>query len=97
MKKTFLFIFAFLVNIVFVNAQEELAMVKDNDQFGYINKAGDMVIKPQFPKAGDFSEGYAAAMENKKWGFRCPQLYQGNRETVYERESSCSERYSFLR
>ena len=69
MKKTILLIFALLVSIPFINAQEELALVRDNDQFGYINLAGDLVINPQFPKAGDFSEGLAAAMRSKKWGF----------------------------
>ena len=68
MKKVLLLTLAIMANSTFVNAQE-LASVRDNDNFGYINISGTMVITPQFEKAGDFSEGYAAAFKDKKWGF----------------------------
>jgi len=68
MKKVSLLILALLLNLNFVIAQE-LALVRDNDKFGYIDKSGVMKITPQFDKAGDFSEGYAPAMQEKKWGY----------------------------
>lgn len=68
MKKVSLLILALLVNLSFVYAQE-LAKVRDNDKYGYIDKSGAMVISPQFDKAGAFSEGYAPALQGKKWGY----------------------------
>ena len=68
MKKVSLLVLAVLFNTSFVMAQE-LALVRTNDMFGYIDKTGAIVIEPQFDKAGDFSEGKAAAFKNDKWGF----------------------------
>ncbi len=68
MKKLSLLILALLVNLSFAYAQE-FARVRDNDKFGFIDKSGAMVITSQFDKAGNFSEGHAAAFKDKKWGF----------------------------
>jgi len=38
-------------------------------RWGYINKTGKVVIKPQFDKAGDFSEGLAPVSIDGKWGY----------------------------
>ena len=55
-----------------------LARVMVGDKLGYINKAGNLVIKPQFLKARDFSEGLAAVyvssnsggdVNTGKWGY----------------------------
>ena len=52
---------------------EGLAAVSDwmdvKDQWGYKNKQGDYVIKPQFTYAHRFSEGLAAVEIDGKWGF----------------------------
>jgi hypothetical protein len=40
-----------------------------NGKYGYIDKTGKIVIKPQFDKAYDFSEGLASISLNGKWGF----------------------------
>lgn len=42
--------------IEFVNGLE---VAQINDQFGYINKCGDFIIKPQFAMATEFQEGLA--------------------------------------
>lgn len=68
MKKVLFSILAVLFVSTLVYSQE-LALVRDNDQFGYINKSGEFVITPQFPKAKSFSDGLAPAMKRKQWGF----------------------------
>ncbi|GEQ85218.1 hypothetical protein ULMS_07260 [Patiriisocius marinistellae] len=68
MKKTTLFILTFMLTGGMFFAQE-LALVRENDQFGYIDTSGKFTIKPQFEKAASFSDGLAAAMKNDKWGF----------------------------
>jgi len=37
----------------------------DNGKWGYINRQGEVVIKPRFLVAGDFSDGLAAAFRSK--------------------------------
>lgn len=39
------------------------------DRWGYINKTGKVVVKPQFEKAGDFSEGLAPVRIDGNWGY----------------------------
>jgi WD40 repeat protein len=39
------------------------------DKFGFINKAGELVIKPQFDLTFNFSEGLAFVEKNGKYGF----------------------------
>jgi len=45
------------------------AAVKVNGKWGFINKDGEVVIKPQYEDARSFSNGYAAVKKNKTWGF----------------------------
>ena len=47
---------------------DELAAVRVDDQWGYINEAGRLVVQPQFSEAGDFSEGLAPIRLNARWG-----------------------------
>lgn len=68
MKAIFSSALILLLGITAVSAQE-LALVRDNDLFGYINKSGEYVIQPQFEKADSFSGKMAPAMKDKKWGF----------------------------
>ena len=52
--------------------QSGLFVVLVNDQFGYINKAGDTVISPQFDNGLNFAEGLAQVAigeEDQKWGY----------------------------
>jgi hypothetical protein len=49
---------------------EGLARVRRGGKFGFINKTGAMVTRPQFFGAQDFSEGFAVVMdENYKYSF----------------------------
>src|SRR5579871_4742396 len=48
---------------------EGLAAIKVDGQYGYIDKSGKMVIKPQFWEAADFSEGKALVRFLGKPGF----------------------------
>ena len=48
---------------------ESLAQVSIDDNWGYINKAGEIVIPPLFESAVPFSEGMAAISIHGKDGF----------------------------
>ena len=48
---------------------QELARVRQNDLWGYIDHSGNQVIKPQFEKCGDFTNGTAAVLRGDLWGF----------------------------
>ncbi len=67
MKTLHILIFALFFNSFALRSQE-LAMLKESNLIGYINKSGDYVIEPQFNKASDFSGKYAAAEKDGKWG-----------------------------
>lgn len=61
-------LFLFLLCFQFVSAQE-LALIMEKKNVGYINKSGEVVIEPQFRKADSFSEGLAAVEKDKQWGY----------------------------
>lgn len=44
-------------------------LVEVSSTWGYINKAGEWVIKPQFSRARGFSEGLAGVEIDGKWGY----------------------------
>ncbi len=53
---------------LFVNGV--LSIKDDSSKWGYIDKTGEYVIKPQFIETGGFSaNGLAAAIERFKWGY----------------------------
>ncbi|MDR1594424.1 MAG: WG repeat-containing protein [Prevotellaceae bacterium] len=48
---------------------EDMAAVKQNGKWGFIDKTGKRVIPPQFSLVQSFSEGLAAAKQDGKFGF----------------------------
>ena len=70
----FLVLLAVLLGSCSDFGEEALAAVKIGDKgWGYINKAGEIVINPQFDLAGYFSEGLAAVSIGDKYGFINPK------------------------
>jgi len=49
--------------------RDGLAMVRDDDQFGYIDETGSAVIDFKYKEARPFSERLAAVKISDKWGF----------------------------
>lgn len=45
------------------------AAICSGEQWGLINKEGELVLEPKFQELGSGSEGLAAFMENGKWGY----------------------------
>ena len=68
MKRVYVSLVTLFLMVFSISAQE-LALVRENGKFGYIDKSGNYVIEPQFSKAKSFSEGRAAVEKSKKWGF----------------------------
>ena len=46
---------------------EELAAVKLNDLWGYLDESGKMIIEPKFQEALPFVKGKAKVKKNDKW------------------------------
>lgn len=75
MKSTLLLLISLLVIGCQVDTQlysketEKLFPIVENGLWGYINKLGEVVIKPQFRCAGQFSEGLASVRLNGTYGF----------------------------
>lgn len=51
----------------FIFAQE-LALVRENDKFGYLNTDGSWAIQPTYKSAKNFSNGLAAVYNGLLWG-----------------------------
>lgn len=47
----------------------KFSIIKNTDGVGFINEAGQVVIKQQFLEAKPFSDGLAAVRVEKRWGF----------------------------
>lgn len=58
-----------LAMTAFTSFAQDIALVRENDKFGYIDKSANYVIEPRFEDAKSFSDGLAAAEQDKKWGF----------------------------
>lgn len=52
-----------------IGLSEGLAKITVNEKSGFINRDGQIVIKPKYTMASCFSEGLAAVEINGKWGF----------------------------
>lgn len=48
---------------------EGLKLVKIDGKYGFIDKTGKIIIKPQFEYAYDFSEGFGRIVAKGKYGF----------------------------
>ena len=49
-------------------SSSDLLPVLVNGKYGYINRTGKTVVKPQFNFGSDFSQGLAVVAINGKWG-----------------------------
>ncbi|OOX98570.1 hypothetical protein BOP98_03125, partial [Campylobacter coli] len=45
------------------------ALVELNRKWGFIDKSGKIIAKPEFDYVGDFKKGLALVELNGKWGF----------------------------
>src|ERR1039458_3116755 len=52
-----------------INENSNLYVIKVCDKYGFINKAGKMIINPQFDNAHDFNDDLAVVKLGNKWGF----------------------------
>lgn len=50
-------------------SRKKLMPKKIIDKYGYINDKNEIVIKPQYNDAKEFSEGLAAVLQEGKWGY----------------------------
>ena len=66
--KTKTLLFALLMTTATFFAQE-LALVREDGKFGYIDKTGKYKVEPKFEDAKSFSDGMAAAEQDDLWGF----------------------------
>jgi KWG Leptospira. len=51
---------------------EDLALVKANGVYGYMNRAGEVIIPPQYLSAASFSGGLAAIRTGTRYGYINP-------------------------
>ncbi|MGB6153093.1 MAG: WG repeat-containing protein [Pricia sp.] len=68
MKTKYIFTLSLMMGALTGFAQE-LALVRENGNFGYIDRSANFVIAPEFEDAKSFSDGLAAAEQDKLWGF----------------------------
>ena len=75
----------------------ELYNVESYGKWGYINKAGEMMIEPQYLFASDFFNGLALiAVSSKKWGY----INKNGQEIIkpqYDQGNDFSEGYAAVR
>ena len=56
-------------NIPNFNFEKQLAIIKYNNKYGFIDKNGTVVIECKYDDIKPFKDGYAAVHENHYWGF----------------------------
>lgn len=67
---TLTIIFLLFSNFAFAQTNSKTSIllpVRINGKWGYINEKGEVVIKPQFAVAGEFSEGFAKVRNEDVW------------------------------
>src|SRR5713226_1983329 len=60
---------AVAVIAIMASGSSALYPVKLNGKYGYIAKSGELVIQPQFDRAGQFLEGRAPVEVGTRWGY----------------------------
>src|SRR5581483_5631646 len=75
MKRSILLSLSIIVLLLAVNtgAQQQpkrpLLSFTRHDKYGYINRAGEVVVKPSFDRADEFSEGLAYVAVGDRYGY----------------------------
>ena len=70
MKKYFkILLLTILTSVVHGQTEEQLYPIKNANRWGYMNGKGKVIIKPQFYRAGNFSEGLAAVRVDGSYGY----------------------------
>lgn len=65
-----IFSLALLLSSTALAGDDPLFKIKDGDKWGFINRSGDVVIKPEYDDCYyQFREGLAAVKLNGKWGY----------------------------
>lgn len=44
-------------------------IIKENNLYGLVNRAGEVIIEPQYQDIRNFANGFAAVCKNNKWGY----------------------------
>lgn len=65
----FFFLIIFFGQTSEKNTDKHLFKIRANDRFGFIDSTGEVIIKPIFHSAGEFSEGVASARLNGTYGY----------------------------
>jgi hypothetical protein len=70
-----------------IDIPEGLALVKEDNKWGFINSKKESIIAPQFDDANYFSEGLAEVKKDDKWGFIDTK---GNTVIPFQFDFACS-------
>lgn len=57
------------INMPYYNFENNLATIKINEKYGFIDINNNIVIECQYDDVRPFKQGYAAINENNNWGF----------------------------
>ncbi len=69
MKTTIITICIVLFGTMALQAQDSTLFRDANGKYGFKDQTGKTIIKPEYDKAFEFSEGLAGVRQNGKWGF----------------------------
>lgn len=74
---------------------ENLARIKIDGKYGYIDKLGNIVIEPQYSSAGKFSEGLASVCTGNGYNDKKCGYIDKNGKTVIDFKYADAEEFSF--
>ena len=74
---------------------ENLARIKIDSKYGYIDKLGNIVIEPQYSSAGKFSEGLSAVCTGDGYNQKKCGYIDKNGKTVIDFKYDDAEEFSF--